>query len=255
MSILPLRVLANKTAFGPQGTQGQMGHSEVSWLVLVCLSTWNSSDYSFLLGKIFAFRNPLKCKYVILEAKNNHLIPLTYFFSTLSSKDLELCEFGFGKSIWGKALIVKRLPPSVEYHRRISTKVLCTSTGNKKRQLKKGIKWHQCQQKLRFYLLHNGSLSVTSLFHNSEPSYRVQKPQGEAVPTPFTNNWLKWFTGDKQLKIKKRSVSLDWSSSWEFYLAFEYFPVNLLYVEILIDSRKPTVWPFLTPFSLNLSVK
>lgn len=69
MSILLLRVLANITSFGPQGTQGQMGHSELSWFVLAYLSTWNSSDYSFLLGQCFAFRNPLKCKYVTLEAK------------------------------------------------------------------------------------------------------------------------------------------------------------------------------------------
>ena len=99
---------------------------------------------------------------------------------------------------------------------------------------------------------HNEALFITPLYHNSEPSYRVQKLPDEVVPTPSTKKLIEMI---HLLATVKTNVSLIWSSFWEFYLAFEYFSGNLLYEDILIDSRKPSVWPFLTPFSLNLSVK
>ena len=48
---------------------------------------------------------------------------LTYIFSTSNSKDLDLCELGFGKNIWGKALTLEGLLPCMGYHRRINAKV------------------------------------------------------------------------------------------------------------------------------------
>ena len=73
---------------------------------------------------------------------------------------------GFAKSICGQAQIMEGLLPSMEYHKRISTSALYTYTGNKKRQPNNGIKYSKVNNILRFYILHNGTLFVASLFHN-----------------------------------------------------------------------------------------